>query len=233
MTTVGLLIPGHSAEEDYPRLEVLLDSDIRMPVVHTGSAEPSEADSAELRLGGAESVVWASTSGSFDYGWEGAHRQIRELAKAAGLPASSTSFGFVHAVRKLGAARVAVAATYPQDKADRFTGFLRAAGVDVAATHARGATPAEVAGWEESEVLALARAGDHPQADVVLLPDTALHTVAYLPELEDALGKPVLTATQVTVWEGLRLADRRTWALNVGRLFARDGREADHLNGER
>lgn len=227
MTTVGLLIPGHSAEEDYPRLEVLLDSDIRMPVVHTGAAEPSEADSAELRLGGAESVVWASTSGSFGYGWEGAHQQIRDLARAAGLPASSTSFGFVHAVRKLGAARVAVAATYPPERADGFTGFLRAAGIEVAATHAWGAAPQEVAGWGEAEVLELARAGDHPQADVVVLPDTALHTVAHLSALEEAVGKPVLTATQVTVWEGLRLAERRTWALQVGRLFARDGRESD------
>ncbi|MEU5401948.1 decarboxylase [Streptomyces sp. NPDC005963] len=227
MTTVGLLIPGHSAEEDYPRLEVLLDSDIRMPSVHTGTAEPSEENIAELRLGGAESVLWASTRGSFGRGWEGAHQQIRELARAGGLPASSTSFAFVHAVRKLGAARVAVAATYPQDDTDRFTEFLRAAGVEVVAAHAGGATAAEVAGWGEAEVLALARAGDDPRADVVLLPDTALHTVAHLPELEETLGKPVLTATQVTVWEGLRLADRRTWALKVGRLFAQDGRESD------
>ncbi|NUL09177.1 maleate cis-trans isomerase family protein [Streptomyces lunaelactis] len=237
MTTVGLLYPGHSAEGDYPRCEVLLDSDIRLPVFHTdigedahrvdallrmGSAERLAAGVAELRLAGAESVVWACTSGSFVYGWEGAHEQIRGLARAAGLPASSTSFAFAHAVRELGAVRVAVAATYPDDITALFTAFLKASGADVVAGRAAGiVTAAEVGTWGRAEVLELARAGDHPDAEVVLLPDTALHTVAYLQELEEVLGKPVLTANQVTVWEGLRLAERRAWLYGpkLGTLF--------------
>ncbi|WP_405808152.1 decarboxylase [Streptomyces sp. NBC_00210] len=237
MTTVGLLYPGHSAEDDYPRFEVLLDSDIRLPVVHTdigedahrvdallemGSAERLAAGVEELRLAGAESVVWACTSGSFVYGWEGAHEQIRALAMAAGMPASSTSFGFAHAVRALGAVRVAVAATYPEDVTALFTAFLKASGAEVVADRASGIiTAAEVGAWGRDEVLELARAGDHPDAEVVLLPDTALHTAAYLAELEEALGKPVLTANQVTVWEGLRLAQRRAWVYGpkLGTLF--------------
>jgi maleate cis-trans isomerase len=235
MTTVGLLYPGHSAEDDYPRFEVLLDSDIRLPVVHTdigedahrvdallrmGAPDRLAAGVAELRLEGAESVVWACTSGSFVYGWEGAHEQIRSLALAAGMPASSTSFGFAHAVRELGAERVAVAATYPEDVTERFTAFLKVSGAEVVADRAAGiVTAAEVGTWGREEVLELARAGDHPEAEVVLLPDTALHTAAYLPELEEVLGKPVLTANQVTVWEGLRLAERRTWAQQLGTLF--------------
>lgn len=237
-TVVGLLYPGHSAEDDYPRFEVMLDSDIRLAVVHTdigedahrvdallemGSAERLAAGVEQLRLDGAETVVWACTSGSFVYGWEGARQQVRKLALAAGMPASSTSFGFAHAVRELGAARVAVAATYPQDVTARFTAFLKASGVEVVADRASGiVTAAEVGTWGRAEVVELARAGDHPDAEVVLLPDTALHTAAYLPELEEALGKPVLTANQVTVWEGLRLADRRrTWAPRLGTLFAK------------
>ncbi|NEE51592.1 decarboxylase, partial [Streptomyces sp. SID8455] len=30
MTTVGLLYPGHAAEDDFPRLEITLDTDIRL-----------------------------------------------------------------------------------------------------------------------------------------------------------------------------------------------------------
>ncbi|MFC4609492.1 aspartate/glutamate racemase family protein [Streptomyces maoxianensis] len=239
MTTVGLLYPGHSAEDDYPRFEMLLDTDIRLPVVHTdigedahrvdallrmGSPERLAAGVEQLRLEGAESVVWACTSGSFVYGWEGAREQIRSLALAAGMPASSTSFAFAHAVRELGATRVAVAATYPQDVTALFTAFLKASGVEVVADRASGiVTAAEVGAWGRAEVLELARAGDHPDAEVVLLPDTALHTAAYLPDLEKLLGKPVLTANQVTVWEGLRLAERRAWVFGpkLGTLFAK------------
>jgi maleate cis-trans isomerase len=238
MTALGFLYPGHSAEDDYPRIEQLLGSDIRLDLVHTdigedahrvdalremGSVERLTAGVEQLRMSGAESVVWACTSGSFVYGWEGAHEQVRALARAAGLPASSTSFAFVHAVREIGASRVAVGATYPDDVADLFAQFLRAAGVEVTGVRGCGIiTAAEVGTWGEEEVLALARAADDPGAEAVLLPDTALHTAAHIPALEKELGKPVLTANQVTVWEALRLADRRVNAPSMGALFTRE-----------
>jgi maleate cis-trans isomerase len=238
MTALGFLYPGHSAEDDYPRIEQLLGSDIRLDVVHTdigedahrvdalremGSAERLAAGVEELRLAGAESVVWACTSGSFVYGWEGAHEQVRALALAAGMPASSTSFAFVHAVRELGARRVAVGATYPDDVADLFAKFLRAGGAEVVALRGSGIiTAAEVGTWGETEVFALARAADDPDAEALLLPDTALHTAAHIPALEKELGKPVLTANQVTVWEALRLTDRRVNAPALGALFTRE-----------
>ncbi|MER5210397.1 decarboxylase [Streptomyces sp. NPDC002838] len=238
MTALGFLYPGHSAEDDYPRIEQLLGSDVRLDVVHTdigedahrvdalremGSAGRLAAGVEELRLAGAEAVVWACTSGSFVYGWEGAHEQVRALALTAGMPASSTSFAFMHAVRELGAGRVAVGATYPDDVADLFAEFLRAGGAEVVALRGSGIiTAAEVGTWGEAEVSALARAADDPDAEALLLPDTALHTAAHIPALEKELGKPVLTANQVTVWEALRLTDRRVNAPALGALFTRE-----------
>ncbi|MFR0352792.1 maleate cis-trans isomerase family protein [Streptomyces sediminimaris] len=238
MTALGFLYPGHSAEDDYPRIEQLLGSDIRLDVVHTdigtdahrvdallemGSADRLAAGVEELRMSGADSVVWACTSGSFVHGWEGAHEQVRSLALAAGMPASSTSFAFVHAVRELHARRVAVGATYPEDVAGLFADFLRAGGVEVTSVRGSGIiTAAEVGTWGEAEVFALAREADRPDAQVLLLPDTALHTAAHIPALEKELGKPVLTANQVTVWEALRLADRRVNAPGLGALFTRE-----------
>ncbi|MEV5727509.1 MULTISPECIES: maleate cis-trans isomerase family protein [Streptomyces] len=238
MTALGFLYPGHSAEDDYPRIEQLLGSDIRVDLVHTdlgedvhradalrvlGSPERLAAGVQELRHTGAEAVVWASASGSFGYGWEGAHEQVRGLAVAAGMPASSTSFGFVHAGRELGVRRVAIGATYPDDVAGLFADFLRAGGLDVVAVHASGiGTAAEVGAWGEAELFALARAADHADAEAVLLPDTALHTVSHVTALEKELGKPVLTGNQVTVWEALRLADRRVNAPTLGALFTRE-----------
>ncbi|WP_327355852.1 maleate cis-trans isomerase family protein [Streptomyces sp. NBC_01304] len=238
MTAVGFLYPGRSAEDDYPRIEQLLGSDIRLALVHTdigedahrvdallemGSAARLAAGVEELRLSGAEAVVWACTSGSFVFGWDGAHDQVRSLAKAAGLPASSTSFAFAHAIRELGAARVAIAATYPEDVAAHFREFLQADGVEVVSMRGSGIiTAAEVGTWGWDEVLALARAGDHPDAQAVLLPDTALHTGAYVRDLESELDKPVLTANQVTVWEALRLVGRRVNAPALGALFTKE-----------
>ena len=237
MTALGFLYPGHSAEDDYPRIEQLLAADIRLDLVHTdigedahrvealrrmGSPEQLATGIEELRLTGAEAVVWACTSGSFVYGWEGAHEQVRSLAQAAGMPASSTSFAFVHAMREIGVRRVAVGATYPDDVAGLFAEFLRAGGADVVAVRGAGiVTAAEVGTWGEKELFALARDADDAGAEAVLLPDTALHTASHIPALEEALGKPVLTANQVTVWEGLRLTDRRVHAPALGALFTR------------
>ncbi|MCH0543227.1 decarboxylase [Streptomyces sp. MUM 203J] len=219
MTTVGLLRPEDHPEDDYRRIETLLDSDIRVDSApYEGPGEDPErlaAGAERLRLAGAEAVVWASTGASFVYGWEAAHEQARALALAAGLPASSTSIGFAHAAREVGAARVAVAATYPADVTEEFARFLEAAGIEVVGprrAHAAGPVPD------------LVRAADDPRAQAVLVPDTSLATVAYLPEAEAAVGKPVLTGSQVTVWEGLRLAERRgAWAEDLGVLFGRRG----------
>ncbi|WP_335941130.1 maleate cis-trans isomerase family protein [Streptomyces sp. PTD5-9] len=235
MTTIGILYPGHFAEDDFPRMEVLLDA-VRLVVNHTavdedayradaltrtGAPERLAAGVPELQRAGVECVVWASGAGSFLYGWEGAHEQIAALARAAGVSASSTSFGFVHAVRELDVGRVAVATTYPEEIAARFTAFLRAAGIEVTATRTAGlGSAAEAARCGPDRVRELAAAADGPHAEAVLLPDTALHTVSQVTELEELLGKPVLTGNQVTAREGLRLADRRAWSPRLGRIFA-------------
>ncbi|MFH8340370.1 decarboxylase [Streptomyces sp. AM6-12] len=238
MTALGVLYPGHFAKDDYPRIEQLLGSDIRVDLIHaedgedarrieelreTGSAERLGAGMERLRLAGAETVVWASTSGGFVHGWQGAQDQVRTLARLAGMPASSTSFGFVHAARELGVRRVAVGATYPGEITALFVEFLRAGGLEVTGARSSGiSSAAEAARWGEEDVLTLARAADDAGAEAVLLPDTALHTAAHLGLLEKSLSKPVLTANQVTVWEGLRLADRRVNAPELGALFTRE-----------
>ena len=83
-------------------------------------------------------------------------------------------------------------------------------------------TAAEVGGLDADALVAFVRAGDRPEADVVLVPDTALHTARSLATLEEAVGKPVLTANQVSVWEALRLAGHDTPARpGFGTLFSR------------
>jgi maleate cis-trans isomerase len=233
-STIGILYPGHSAEDDYPALERAL-GDVSLPVVHTAMREDAHRIDALLDIGGADvladgaralhglgvqAAVWACTSGSFVFGWDGAAQQVAGVGSAAGVPASSTSFAFVNAARHLGLRRVAVAATYPADVAGRFAGFLDTAGVEVVALSCRGIiTAAEVGTLGRDEVLGFVSANDHPDAEAVLVPDTALHTVAWLDELEHRLGKPVLTANQVSAWEGLGLAGDRAPRPGLGTLF--------------
>ena len=224
MTRLGLLYPGYAAEDDLPWLVEALfpDATIVADVVHTtveedahdvevlrdvGSARNLNEGADVLREHGADVTMWACTSGSFVFGWKGAQSQAAELAEHFGGPASSTSLGFVSALRALGLRRVAIAATYPEPVTSCLVGLLDDAGFDVRGVSSEGIfTATEVGTLGEDALLAFVKAGDREDAEVVLVPDTALHTTRSLPALEAAVGKPVLTANQVSVWEALRLA---------------------------
>ncbi|MBF6173920.1 maleate cis-trans isomerase [Nocardia blacklockiae] len=243
--TIGFIYPDHAAEDDYPRAAEILGA--RLRVVHIYGTDlhavPELLDlgsPARLREGAGllaearpDAVVWACTSGSFVYGPQGAREQVRGLREAAGVPASSTSFAFVNAARALDISKVAVCASYPDDVARLFVDFLAAEGIEVLSMSSADIdTAAEVGTLEPEQVVKLAVANDHPDAQALLIPDTAMHTVAVLPELEATLGKPVLTANQVTIWEGIRLAGyppgTEPVAPQLGRLFAERSLHVGH-----
>lgn len=235
MKTIGFIYPDHAAEDDYPLAERILGNAVRLPVVHIygtdlhAVAELLDLGSEQRLAEGAgllarhepDAVVWACTSGSFVFGQEGAAEQVAKLAAVSGTPASSTSFAFARAIKALGVHRVAIAASYPDEVASLFVDFLGAEGIEVVSLSSAGIdTAAEVGELSEDQVVELAVRNDHPKAEALLIPDTAMHTLAVIETLEERLGKPVLTANQVTIWEGLRIAGESMRNPHLGRLFA-------------
>ncbi|MGY0536484.1 maleate cis-trans isomerase family protein [Nocardioides sp. YJ-D4] len=232
---VGLLYPGYAAEDDFPALENALGGAIWLPLVHTSMGRDEHTVEALLDTGSAarlaqgadaiaahspDAVMWACTSGSFVYGRDGAAAQAAAISERLGVPASSTSIAFVEAARSLGLEKVAVAASYPEELAAHFSTFLEAGGVEVVSFGASGIFTAVDAGrLRPDAVLEMTLSVDVPEAEAVLVPDTALHTLTCIDTLEKALGKPVLTANQVTVWEGLRLAGTPRPLPRLGTLF--------------
>ena len=238
---IGILYPGHAAEHDYELLAGRLSGRCTFEVAHTSVGEDAHRIDALLDMGRPErllegarrlrarvaAVMWACTSGSFVYGLEGARRQAQGLEAALGVPASSTSLAFVSALRALGARRAAIAATYPAPVTERFRNFLTVAGVEPVLVASQGiVTAAEVGALGREAALELVAAADHPDAEAVLVPDTALNSIGLLEELEDRTRKPVLTANQVSAWEALRLSGLSIAAPGLGRLFEERGDRA-------
>ena len=232
---IGILYPGFAAEDDFELLNERLAGAAGFQVVHTSIGEDAHREDALLDMGSPQrlleaarrfprdsvsAIVWACTSGSFIYGWDGAHAQVADLEAAVGVPVSSTSLAFVAAAQALGLRRVAIAATYPEDITRRFEEFLARGGVDAVAVVSGGIiTATEVGTLAADDATALVEAADRADAEAVLVPDTALHTIAGLEALEAAAGKPVLTANQVSAWEGMRLAGAGPVPQGPGRLF--------------
>jgi maleate cis-trans isomerase len=231
---VGILYPGYAAEGDFELLNRRFAGTGAFEVVHTSIREDTHSEDSLLDMGsrerlfegasrlpaGISAVVWACTSASFIYGWDGAKAQAAELQDALGLPVSSTSLAFVTAARALGLRRVSIAATYPADITRRFEEFLARGGLEPVAVTSRGIVTATEVGTLSSDAAgALVAAADSSDADALLVPDTALHTIDAIEALEQAAGKPVLTANQVSAWEGLRLAGADPMPQGPGQLF--------------
>lgn len=239
---LGFLYPGYSAEDEYPRLGRMLRGSVDVELVHTHMGEDAHRIDALLAIGGKDTLLegarelgergvdaclWACTSGSFVFGWEGAVQQAADIEELLGVPSSSTSFAFTKALATLGVGQVAIAATYPEDVAEKFAEFLARAGVETVSVGSQGIiTAAEVGTLSSQSVLRFVGAGDHPRAGAVLVPDTALHTVTLIDDLEERLAKPVLTANQVTMWEALRLTGSLEPQEGLGTLF-RAGAQPD------
>lgn len=232
---LGFLYPGHAAEDDYPLLGRMIDPPAEVHLVHTGFLEDAHTVEALSEMGslprlqkgaegldgsGIESVLWTSTSASFVLGLDGIRQQIDALEKALGVPASTTAMAFARAITAINANNVAIAATYPEDVAQRFCQFLDHFDINVVHVSSRGIiTAAEVGELEKDDVIEFAVANSRNDADALLIPDTALHSAAWLTDLESATGKPVLTANQVSFWEALRLCGKLTPQRGLGRLF--------------
>lgn len=232
---LGFLYPGHAAEDDYPLMGSMVEPPAQVILIHTEFLEDAHTVEALSEMGsvsrlskgaealagsGIESVLWTSTSASFVLCLDGIRQQIDTLEKLLGVPASTTAMAFARAVKALDAKRVAIAATYPEEVAQRFREFLHHFDIEVVHLSSRGiVTAAEVGTLEKDEVINFALENTREDADALLIPDTALHSAAWMTDLEQATGKPVLTANQVSFWEALRLCGKLTPQSGLGRLF--------------
>ncbi|MGV9481238.1 aspartate racemase/maleate isomerase family protein, partial [Gordonia aichiensis] len=93
-------------------------------------------------------------------------------------------------------------------------------GIEVIGMRANDILTASDAGTIDGDTLFdMVVAADHPAAQAILVPDTALHTATWISDLEAQIGKPVLTANQVTAWEGARLVGMTPPTDRLGQLF--------------
>ena len=151
-------------------------------------------------------VAYACTSGSFVDGLGGERRLVRAM-RAAGTPAAVTTSGaLVEALAVLGVRRVAVATPYVENVTARLHDFLAEAGATTVSSAHLGL---EAGIWKVpyETTARLIRQADSPNAEAVFVSCTNLPTYDLVAPLERELGKPLLTANQVTLWAALRRAD--------------------------
>ena len=152
-------------------------------------------------------MAYACTSGSFVRGVTG-EQHIRRVMTAAGArKAVTTSGALLDALAALGIRRLAVGTPYDEQVTSKLGDFLVEAGVDVVSTACFG-LHGDVDRVTPASLRRLTEAADADDADAVFLSCTNMPTLDSLGALEQAIGKPVLSANQVTMWSALRAVDR-------------------------
>jgi maleate cis-trans isomerase len=148
-------------------------------------------------------VAYACASGSFVDGTEGEARIRATMARAGAPRTVTTSGGLVDALASLGVRRVALVTPYIDALNGLLLDYLRAHDVVTTAVSGLGLL-GQI--WRVSieELVESVRLVDTPDADAVFISCTNLATYDLIRPLERELGKPVLTANQVTMWAALR-----------------------------
>lgn len=151
------------------------------------------------------SVAYACTSGSFVGGIEG-EKRLRATMQDAGAPkAVTTSGALLEAIGVLGIKKIAIATPYNEELTQALADFLETAGVRVVrAGYLNSEQDIMHIGYDS--VRAMAAVVDDPEAEAIFFSCTNLRTFDIIQELEQALGKPVLSANQVTMWAALKAA---------------------------
>jgi len=148
-------------------------------------------------------VTYACTSGSFVGGVAGERALVESMCAAGAPAATTTSGGLVEALRVLGLSRIAVVTPYIDSVTERLIGFLGEHGVEVVSSVGLGLLDHI---WKVgyAEIVQAVNSVDVADAEGLFISCTNVPTYDIIGPLENRLGKPVITANQVTMWSALQ-----------------------------
>ena len=172
-----------------------------------------------LQRAGVDVVVYACMASSLvDAGkWE------RETTERTGLPSTTAANATKEALRAVGAHSVALVCHYAEDRLGPLNDSFESDGFTVVSIETASVTgvndmnriPAE-------EIYRMARKADCPEADALCILATNLRSFPILQQLEEDLGKPVISTNQAILWKALQLVGIKPDIKGYGRLLSGD-----------
>jgi len=167
-------------------------------------------------------ISYSCTSGSIVCGEENVFAQIRKGAPWAEPMCIVT--GVIDALREIGARRIVIGTPYLDEINTVEAAYLSQAGFDVLDVQGlqldTGIAFGQVtpAYWK-----AFAQEIDQPDADAIFLSCSGIRALEVAEEIEQTLGKPVITSNQAQFWSCLRRAGVTDRITGFGQLFRHPG----------
>src|SRR4051812_14343614 len=212
---LGLLVPSSNSTQE-PEFAQMLPASVSLHVsrLSLSRIDPDstlsivaelEKESRKLADGEVDIVMLAATAPSTRLG-EGYDAQlIKRMEEACGKPATTAATAMLDAFAALGVRRVALAAAWAEATNKWVAAFLEAHGIEVVSQVAMGVVSnTDVARLSPQTAFENGRKADRKDADAVFLACGNWWTASIVEGLEEAIGKPVLTTNNMTVWQALK-----------------------------
>lgn len=165
-------------------------------------------------------IVFHCTASSMEAGLEGEQLVLDAMRTATRGTVASTASATLAALRALDLRRIALFSPYVTATHQHEVAFLEQAGISVA-----GGGCLELSGGDAyiqvppGEWLRLASAETPDDAHGVFLSCTNIHSLPVIEQLEERLGRPVVTSNQAVLWYALRESGISEKVSGLGRLF--------------
>ncbi len=182
-----------------------------------------EKSTLDLAQAGLSVIAYGCTAGSMVQSVDQLSKFMRGIS---GIPCVTTAASIVEALKVLDATKISVATPYHEILNKHEVEFLSRHGFEVLKIAGLNIGEAgvheyiEIARTPSDQIRNHVLSVDHPDAEAILISCTDFPSLALIPELEQELGKPVISSNQVTFWAALRSAGIKDCFGDLGVLLA-------------
>ena len=184
--------------------------------------EPELTKAAATLIPGSrlDAAAYSCTSGTVVMGYDTVARCIHEVRP--GLPVITPITAAVSALQEFEAQRIAVLTPYIDEVNTTIANFLIGAGFELSAfTSFRLSSNEDMARLTPQSIFDGALEADRDDADALFISCTAIRAVDVVEQIEQKLGKPVVTANQALFWHSLCAVGYEESIAGFGRLMRR------------
>jgi maleate cis-trans isomerase len=228
---IGLLLPSSNTTQEFEFPRVMPDgitlhvarlppSAIELSAAVPGSVEEIEIESRKLADADVDAIVLSTTAPAIAKGIGYDQELIKRIETVSSKKATTASVAFIQALAALDIKRLSFGAPWSEALNGATAASIAASGRSVVAHSTLGCvSDLEIGLLEEQTAYDMGIAVDRPDAQAVALAGGNWSTLGIVDRLEAAIGKPVLTTNQVSLWAVLRLAGYHAPVFGWGRLL--------------
>jgi len=231
---LGLIVPPTNTVNE-AEWHIMLPPDIslhvtRMPL-HTdvlskkgkeGLYRDIEKSTTDLGMAGLTSIAYGCTAGSMA---DPINELTDFMSKISGIPCVSTAGSIIAALNYLKVKKLSIATPYHEELNNHETLFLERNGFNVLSISGLGFGSGGAHEYIQIAQTPIDKIKSHilsvncDAAEALLISCTDFPSLNLIPELEQEIGKPIISSNQATLWWAIRSAGIDDFFVGYGKLF--------------